>query len=382
MFNMYGQGAYLIWQWAPREKVFIDGLNAYPFSWYEHYARIAGGDEDLARVISQWGIRYFLLDRDQFSRAGPQRLIAQLEGLGWRLVYYDGRDFIYVPDAPENRDLIARYAYHYLRPVAVGVESDLDHPAELRAELQRMIASNPQSPHGHDSAARILLALEDPLAAANEWEAMVRLSRNPAQAYLRLGRACAALGLTDRELDSYRRAARLSPRNADIRRALADFYQNAGQFRESVAERKRVIRLQRRDPSGHFELARTYAIQAQAAGAPKEQLLRRARAELTTASRLGPSAMIAHALGSVHLELGNAPAAMRAFEQGIALDPTWFPNYLGLAQAQEAARDRAGAIDAWRRALAHAPDADAARLAQERLRALQPPAPGVDAIPD
>jgi tetratricopeptide (TPR) repeat protein len=372
MFNMYGQGAYLIWQWAPREKVFIDGLNAYPMSWLEQYNELVDGQKGPASAIASWRLNYFLLDEQELGgRPEPSRLTTRLDGLGWRLVYYDGRDFIYVADTPENQGLIARYAYHYLRPLSVSASVALDHPVELKAEVERMIAGNPQSPHAHDAAAWVFASLGELSAAVEEWEAEARLSRNPAPAYLQLGRAYAAAGQPDRALDYYRRAARLSPRNAEVHRRLADFHESAGRFPEAIAERKRVIRLERGNPAGHFALAQTYGSQAQMPGAPKDRLLRRQASELQISLRLGAHAVTAQALGTVYLELGEPVSAIREFERGIVLDPTWVANYVGLAQAQELAGSRQGAIDAWNRVLAHEPDADTARLAQDRLRVLR-----------
>jgi tetratricopeptide (TPR) repeat protein len=290
--------------------------------------------------------------------------------MGWRLVYYNGRDMIYVSDTPEHKELIARYAYRYLRPETVDAAAFRDHRAELRAEVARMIAGDPDSPSAHDAAAWVYARIGDPLGAERELQIEARLLRNPAPALLGLGQLYAEWGESARALDCFRRAARLSPRDAMVHRALADLYQSEGRFREAVAERRRVIGLEPSGSRGRFDLARTYRAQALQSGDADERLLRKAIAELRTALRVDPQAAIAYALGSVYLDLDEPRPAILAFKQGIALDRTLPANYRGLAVAQEGVGDRQAAIEAWRDVLTHAPDPETAALARERLRVL------------
>jgi tetratricopeptide (TPR) repeat protein len=236
-----------------------------------------------------------------------------------------------------------------------------------------MVAEDPQSPNARDTAGWLLGKLGDSLAAEREFLVEASLLRNPAPAYFGLGQLYADLGEAERALTWYRRAARLSPDNPAIPRARADLYQSQGRFREAVAARKRVIRLNRQDPRSHFDLARTYSMQASQSGAGGDRLSRKARAELRIAFRLGPDPAVAFALGSVHLSLNEPRDAIPVFRRGIELDPKWAANYQGLAQAYEAVGDREAAIQAWQDLLAHAPDPETAARVRDRLRVLRGP---------
>jgi tetratricopeptide (TPR) repeat protein len=371
---MSNQGAYLLWKLVPRDKVFIDGLNAYPLSWYREYHEMINGREDAARVIARWKIRYFLLDEEQLAPlAQPQGLIDRLVALGWRLVYYDGHDLIYVPDIPENHNLIARHAYEYLRPGGIDPAAYRDHPAELTAEVERMIAGNPQSPYARDTAGWVRLGLGDPVGAAGEFEAEARLARNPMSAYLGLAQVSAAMGRDESAVDYFRKALRLSSGDPGIHRALAEAYERRGRFREAVAERKRVVRVEPQNPAAHYELAGTYRAYARQPGAPKERLLRDAVSELRIAFELSPNPEIAYALGAVFMAMDQPRAAIREFTLGIELDAAWPGNYRGLARAYEALNDREAAIRAWRDFLSREPDPTSAAEARARLKALQSP---------
>jgi tetratricopeptide (TPR) repeat protein len=372
MFNMYNQGAYLIWKLPPREKIFIDGLNAYSMSWMKYYYQVIDTQEDPARLVSRWKLQYALLDEQQLAAyRNPYGLIAGLSDLGWQMVYYDGRDMIYVADTPAHRDLIARYGYRYLRWPGINRAHGPQDLEAVKAEIRRMVASDPQSPHAHDSAAWLLASLGDAVGAEQEYHEEARLSRNPSRAYFGLGALYAALGENDRAIDYYRQGIRWSPREPGGHRQLADLYHRMGRFEDAIRERRRTIRAQPRSGLGHYDLARTYHDAAIVPGAPKDLLLRRALKEFEVSYRLRPRAEVSYALGRVYLGLEDPPAAVLEFKRAIALDPKVSGGYAGLAEAQEAVGDRAAAVKSWQRALADAVDDAAATRARERLRALQ-----------
>ena len=82
----------------------------------------------------------------------------------------------------------------------------------------------------------------------------------------------------------------------------------------------------------------------------------------------GPLAPARELLGEMHLEAGDAPAALRAFEASIAKEPGRFRGAFGAARAAEAAGDAASARKHYARALEIANEADTARPEIERAR--------------
>jgi hypothetical protein len=93
MLNEYLWGGYLIWA-LPEQKVFIDG-RADIFAWtgvLGEYGRWYTLEEDPARLLDKYGIRYCLLR----ANAPMARVLLYLPG--WKRVYGDEVAVVFVKE--------------------------------------------------------------------------------------------------------------------------------------------------------------------------------------------------------------------------------------------------------------------------------------------
>jgi hypothetical protein len=111
MFNNYGFGGYLIWRFYPGRKVFIDGrFDVYGEKFVSTYRRLSSKDvwDGLAKT---YDLSFALLDNE------PSYICRNLDqNSDWKLVFWDDRSLLYVRDLPQNREIINKYAYKYLKP--------------------------------------------------------------------------------------------------------------------------------------------------------------------------------------------------------------------------------------------------------------------------
>ena len=118
LLNQYEYGAYLVWRWQGRRKVFIHGFNADAGFLERDYLRLSRSWSDFDRIVATYRIGGILLEAlppgVSPSSLPPfrRRLLTDPQ---WREVYADGATALYLRDVPENRAVIARYAARPLR---------------------------------------------------------------------------------------------------------------------------------------------------------------------------------------------------------------------------------------------------------------------------
>jgi tetratricopeptide (TPR) repeat protein len=160
MFHSYELGGYLIAKCWPRRKVFVDGRN------------LEYGPEFISQVIhwytvpgfealdARWGFDYALLTNGQWYKAQPLDLDKR-----WALVFWDDAGLVYLKREPRNETLIAKYGYELLQPnrpdfaYLLPLLADKKRAAKVLAELDRGIASSPESVNGREMRAFALDAL-------------------------------------------------------------------------------------------------------------------------------------------------------------------------------------------------------------------------------
>lgn len=97
LFHDMAYGSYLIWQAAPRYRVFVDPrIELYPARLWDEYHAISRGEAGWEERLRNYGVRTAMLDRQ--LQAG---LVAQMQTRPqWSRVYEDPRTTIFVYDGP------------------------------------------------------------------------------------------------------------------------------------------------------------------------------------------------------------------------------------------------------------------------------------------
>ena len=130
IFNLYGDGGYLIYRLYPRYGVFQDGrLQAYPA---EFIARVNARLEyrDWPRLVEEYGVNTLLLT---FEALAP---LAPIED--WGMVFWDDRYFVLVRRTPQNAALLSRLEYRLFRPgFDFQAIADPGRLAALAREMER-----------------------------------------------------------------------------------------------------------------------------------------------------------------------------------------------------------------------------------------------------
>ncbi|HXN48825.1 MAG TPA: hypothetical protein VN893_19400, partial [Bryobacteraceae bacterium] len=110
LFNLYGDGGYLIWRLWPQERVFIDG-RALNESVYQDYRRILynrGGDPGAmtgprAEALARYGVGAIVVDSFQYFDGRQVPLAAALlaaSNAEWKLVYQDAEWMVFLRQPP------------------------------------------------------------------------------------------------------------------------------------------------------------------------------------------------------------------------------------------------------------------------------------------
>jgi hypothetical protein len=118
IFNQYEFGAYLIWRWQGRRKVFIHGFNSDARFFVKDYLGINRTWEDFSRIVDTYRIGAFLvrtLGPDPREPSLPSYYRRLLTDGEWHQVYSDAAATLFVRDALENREVIEKYSARFRR---------------------------------------------------------------------------------------------------------------------------------------------------------------------------------------------------------------------------------------------------------------------------
>ncbi|MFH1131105.1 MAG: hypothetical protein V1754_07200 [Pseudomonadota bacterium] len=111
IFNQHEFGAYLIWKWHGKRKLYYHGF-VVDFDFYENdYLGANESRRNFDRIVNEYNIGAFLLTTMPFTPTqGPLLYRILLLDPNWQLVYAGRTAMIFVRDIPENRHIIERYA--------------------------------------------------------------------------------------------------------------------------------------------------------------------------------------------------------------------------------------------------------------------------------
>lgn len=247
-FNEYESGGPLIFHYAGRRRVFIDGRNAeYPpdlfrraLAWHQPGA--------WAELDGAWDFRGAVVRRHPTGAWTTHTLD---ESPRWRLVYWDDEAMVYLKDTPANAPVIARRGYALLQPGRGNhqwVEDVLARPAgpaALLAELARSTAAAPGCVNARLLASYVLVRAGWPAEAEAEARAAVGLAEGQAQPLVSLAWVLEQRGDAASAADAYRRALAVLERRA--RPGLgADALNNLGRLAERRGDRTAAAALYRK----------------------------------------------------------------------------------------------------------------------------------------
>ncbi|HMS33544.1 MAG TPA: hypothetical protein PKC91_05595 [Ignavibacteria bacterium] len=150
--NHFGSGGFLIWNF-PESKNFIDSrnLNDEIFSEYNTLMAKKPGFE---KKLKDYDFDYFIYLAPDLVRAPnemEQTIISYMSRHPeeWKLVFWDDKSFLFVKNLPKFKEIIDKFEYKYAAPYnflyqkPVLEKAVTDDPEQLRSELKRKTAQDP-----------------------------------------------------------------------------------------------------------------------------------------------------------------------------------------------------------------------------------------------
>ncbi len=150
--NHFGSGGFLIWNF-PESKNFIDSrnLNDEIFSEYNTLMAKKTGFE---KKLKDYDFDYFIYLAPDLVRAPnemEQTIISYMSRHPeeWKLVFWDDKSFLFVKNLPKFKEVIDKYEYKYAAPYnflyqkSVLEKAVTDDPEQLRSEIKRKTAQDP-----------------------------------------------------------------------------------------------------------------------------------------------------------------------------------------------------------------------------------------------
>ncbi|MBI5561811.1 MAG: hypothetical protein HY894_03000 [Deltaproteobacteria bacterium] len=223
VFNSFAFGDYLVGRRFPEEKVFIHGRNeVFPEAFYQDYLDAHKDGAKWREITGRYGVNYALLEYYATDLEGKEAIYHLAGNLNWVPVYWDRVAIVYVKDSPENRDIVARLGFHYIRPSYLDFSYLSKYPrspalAPALEELGRLIRISPENEEAY-----------------------------LARAYLRFMTGEAGY---DQAIYDLKKAVEINPRQAMSRSGLGMLYQRKGMRKEAVAEYNEALRLDPSDPA-------------------------------------------------------------------------------------------------------------------------------------
>ncbi len=181
MYNSYAFGEYLIWKGF---SVFIDGRSdVCGIDLVRQASAIESGDKPtIEKTISQYNITIFLLEfGTRPARTHKTEDIHHYlhSSQDWKLVYWDDCCLLYLKHIPKYAQIIKQYAFNYLNPITLDLESAplTALIEEARWQIQRV----PQCITAYSILAHLYIALGDYGSALQCYKTIIHIApKDPA----------------------------------------------------------------------------------------------------------------------------------------------------------------------------------------------------------
>jgi tetratricopeptide (TPR) repeat protein len=150
---------------------------------------------------------------------------------------------------------------------------------DARAELEEILKQDPKAQGVHYSIGQIILS-QPPTATTGDdakvqFQAELAIDPTNAGAEYVLGEIARTQQQWDEAIDHFSKAVKLDTSFADAYRGLGTTYNSAEKFDQAIPVLQQYIKLQPRDPAGHYQLAIAYARSGHKDEAAKEMAIQR-----------------------------------------------------------------------------------------------------------
>jgi hypothetical protein len=147
-FNLYNEGGYLLWRLWPQERVFVDArAEVYRGRPFKELFTIVGDAPGAANLINDtYHFNYMVLGYHPdslFQWVFP--LLKKLASDRWPLVYWDDVVVIYVRPAPENKNIIEKYALWHVNPFRSPQSIPAVESKAAKQEIESLLRRVPDS---------------------------------------------------------------------------------------------------------------------------------------------------------------------------------------------------------------------------------------------
>lgn len=150
--NHFGSGGFLIWNF-PESKNFIDSRNLNDDIFGE-YNTLMSKKPGFEKKLKDYDFDYFIYLAPDLVRAPnemEQTIISYMSRHPeeWKLVFWDDKSFLFVKNLPKFKEIIDKFEYKYAAPYnflyqkSVLEKAVTDDPEQLRSELKRKTAQDP-----------------------------------------------------------------------------------------------------------------------------------------------------------------------------------------------------------------------------------------------
>ena len=229
-----------------------------------------------------------------------------------------------------------------------------NQPSVAEAELRKALELEPSR-----SSARVALGrlyayqLNQPGAAAEQFQAAVEHERADPLVYRQLGEVLLEIGSVGAAIDSFERALALAPNSHEAHHGLATAYLAQGRYDAATKAEQRALDL----ASGNYTLAHVGLGDIAREQGRYEEAVK----HYTTALDRDPQLASAYlGLGKAAAAQGQSAIAITHYQTGLDVAPDDIPLLLGLADALLQQNDLQGAREAYRKVQQQAPENAAA----------------------
>ncbi|HZQ20070.1 MAG TPA: tetratricopeptide repeat protein [Terriglobales bacterium] len=161
-----------------------------------------------------------------------------------------------------------------LEAEAFESQADWDRATE---QYNKILEQNPKEPEIHFRLGRILLSKipPDPKGAKKEFEEELKVNPTNASAEFMLGETARRAGVWNEAISHFLRATKLDAGFAEAYLALGISLNSAGKFSDAISPLQSYVKMEPRDPAGHYQLATAYSRTGKKPEAEHEMALQR-----------------------------------------------------------------------------------------------------------